>query len=113
VSSSPALAVGAAPCYTDSVPTTRPRHTVTETPPVQEALSELRTEMRSDAAIDFAELVVLGARVKARHLRTEHRAVQGAAQRLAGMIRGGSMPFALDLGAAQEVKHIGLLDGSA
>ena len=49
------------------VPTTRPRHTITETPPVHEALDELRAKLNGDR-IDFSELVILGARAKARRL---------------------------------------------
>jgi hypothetical protein len=49
---------GAARCYTYAVPTSHPRHTITETPPVREALDGLRARL-ADQRIDFAELVVL------------------------------------------------------
>ena len=91
------------------MPTTRPRHTVTETPPVQEALDELRTET-GDAPIDFAELVILGAQAKTRRMRAEQHAVRAACKRLADMIRDRSMPFSTDIDAADQVKRLGLLD---
>jgi hypothetical protein len=99
---------GAARCYTWAVPTTRPRHTITETPPVQEALDELRSELRDGKRIDFAELLALGARAKARALRADDSASQKAADRLAEMIRNGSGPR-VDISAADEVKQLGLI----
>lgn len=89
------------------MPTTRPRHTITETPPVQEALDELRGKLGEGERIDFAELVELGARVKARRMRTEDAATQAALKRLADMIRMRSIP--VDVDAADEVKHLGLI----
>lgn len=46
------------------MPTTRTRHTITETPRVKDALDELRAELGSQR-IDLTELVMLGARLKA------------------------------------------------
>jgi hypothetical protein len=43
------------------VPTSRPRHTITETPPVQEALDELRSALNGGERIDFGELLAIGA----------------------------------------------------
>lgn len=100
---------GAARCYTRDVPTTRPRHTITETPPVQEALDELRSKLGAGERIDFAELVELGARVKARRLRSEDAAATAARKRLADMIRTRSFPYEMDIAAADEVKHLGLI----
>jgi hypothetical protein len=63
------------------VPTTRPRHTITETPPVHEALDQLRAQMREapvwprEDRIDFAELVILGAQAKAERLRVRRGSV--------------------------------------
>jgi hypothetical protein len=91
------------------VPTTRPRHTITETPPVHEALDELRVELgEREDRIDFAELVILGARAKAQRLRGESAAAREARRHLAEMIRSGSGPEP-DLAAAEEVKHLGLI----
>jgi hypothetical protein len=89
------------------VPTTRPRHTITETPRVHEALDQLRATL-SGERIDFGELVILGARAKARQLRNEDQEVRDARMRLAEMIRSRSGP-AVDIAAADEVKHLGLI----
>lgn len=91
------------------VPTTRPRHTITETPPVQAALDELRARMRADERIDFAELVRLGAEVKARRLSAENEDAQAGLNRLAEMVRTKSFPFEVDIAAADEVKRLGLI----
>jgi hypothetical protein len=91
------------------VPTIRPRHTITETPPVQAALDELRARIGEDERIDFAELVTLGAEVKARRLRADDEASRGARKRLANMVRTKSFPYELDVEAADEVKHLGLI----
>jgi hypothetical protein len=88
------------------VPTTHPRHTITETPPVREALDELRARLDGER-IDYAELVVLGARTKARQLPDDAKAAKDAARRLAEMVRGGSIP--VDVQAADEVKRLGLI----
>jgi hypothetical protein len=89
------------------VPTTRPRHTITETPPVQEALDELRAKLGMGEKIDFAELVTLGAQVKARKLGADDADARAARTRLAEMIRTRSIP--IDVAAADEVKHLGLV----
>jgi hypothetical protein len=89
------------------MPTTKPRHTITETPPVQAALEELRSKMHGER-IDFSELVILGARVKARRLPNHSEEARRARQELAEWISEGSGP-AVDLAAADEVKHLGQL----
>jgi len=91
------------------VPTTRPRHTITETPPVREALEELRSKLSEGERIDFAELVTLGARAKARRMRVDDAEAQAARKRLADMIRTGSISYHVDIAAADEVKHLGLI----
>lgn len=57
--------------------------------------------------IDFAELVVLGARVKIRQLPDDLAAVRTAALRLAAMVRSRSIP--VDAEAAVRVKRHGLI----
>src|ERR1700730_9433324 len=52
------LHIGAARCYTTGMPTSHPRHMITETPPVREALDELRAKLKGER-IDFAELVIM------------------------------------------------------
>jgi hypothetical protein len=91
------------------VPTARPRHTITETPPVQEALDELRSQLAEGERIDFAELVTLGAQVKARRLTAEDAAARARLRRLADRVRARSLVFGVDLEAADEVKRLGLI----
>ena len=88
------------------MPTTHPRHTITETPSVREALDELRARLDGER-IDYAELVVLGARSKVRQLPDDAKAAREAARRLAELVRGRSIP--VDVGAADEVKRLGLI----
>jgi hypothetical protein len=88
------------------VPTTRPRHTITETPPVHAALDELRAELREER-IDFAELVILGAQAKAQRLRNDSAEARRAREWLAREIREGTSP--VDRRAADEVKHLKLI----
>jgi len=88
------------------MPTSHPRHTITETPPVREALDELRARLAGER-IDFAELVVLGARVKTRQLPDDLAAARTAALRLAAIVRSRSIP--VDVEAAARVKHHGLI----
>jgi hypothetical protein len=89
------------------MPTTRPRHTITETPPVHEALDELRAKLNGDP-IDFAELVILGARAKARRLPDQDEEARQAGEELADWIRNGN-PGMVDIAAAEEVKYLGLI----
>jgi len=88
------------------MPTSHPRHTITETPVVHEALEELRAAL-GRGRIDFGELTVLGARAKLDQLRGDGPAVQAARARLALEIRDGADE--VDIGAADEVKRLGLL----
>jgi hypothetical protein len=88
------------------VPTSHPRHTITETPPVREALDDLRARLAGQR-VDFAELVVLGAGVKVRQLPDDAAAAREAAGRLAALVRGRTIP--VDVEAAEEVKRHRLL----
>ncbi len=80
---------------------------ITETPPVQEALDELRDELGGER-VDFAELVAIGARVKTRGLRAGNPAARVARDTLAAMVRTRSIP--IDVQAADEAKRL-RLDG--
>lgn len=80
---------------------------ITETPPVKEALDHLREKLRPDEKVDFGELVVLGAEVKARRLSAREASDQAALKRLADMVRTRSIP--IDMHAAEEVKHLKLI----
>ena len=73
---------------------------------MQEALAELRSRLHGER-IDYAELVVLGARVKARQLPDDTKVAREAAHRLAELIRRRSVPG--DVQAADEVKRLGLI----
>lgn len=96
---------GVARCYTDLMPTTRPRHTITETPTVHAALEKLREKLPGER-IDFSELVILGAQVKAHRLPDHKEDARRAHQELAEWISQGTGP-AIDIVAADEVKHLG------
>jgi hypothetical protein len=76
---------------------------------VQEALDELRGKLNGDR-IDFSELVILGARAKARRLPEGGNTEQArqARKELAEWIRNGN-PGMVDVAAADEVKHLGLI----
>lgn len=91
------------------MPTTLPRHTVTETPPVREALNDLRAKLNGER-IDYAELVILGARAKARRLPDggDTEEARQARKELAEWIRNGNRDM-VDVAAADEVKHLGLI----
>jgi hypothetical protein len=91
------------------MPTTLPRHTITETPPVQEALDDLRSRLNGER-IDYAELVILGARAKARRLPDggDTEKARQARKELAEWIRNGN-PGMVDIAAADEVKHLRLI----
>lgn len=89
------------------MPTTRPRHTITETPPVQEALDRLRTRMGTQK-VDVAELVLLGAKEKERRLDQDSETVREARERLARHILDGTYDPG-EVAAADEVKTLGLI----
>jgi hypothetical protein len=82
------------------MPTARARHTITETDPVRDALDELRARLNG-GRIDYAELVVMGARAKARRLPDDAKASREAAARLAKMVRQRAIP--VDVDAADEL----------
>jgi hypothetical protein len=88
------------------MPTAHPRHTITETPPVREALDQLRARL-DGGRIDYAELVVLGAQTKVRQLPDDAKASREAAQRLAELVSRRSIP--VDVQAADQVKRLGLI----
>jgi hypothetical protein len=89
------------------MPTTRPRHTITETPPLQEELNRLRAEVGSQK-LDFAELVMLGAREKRRQIYRDSEVVREARERLARAILEGTYDPG-EVAAADEVKTLGLI----
>lgn len=86
------------------MPTSRRRHAITETPPVQAALDELRREVGVDR-VDLAELVILGAHEKLELLRATRGTQLGLRQHLAERVRTRRLPT--DLEAAEEVRRSG------
>jgi hypothetical protein len=80
---------------------------ITETPPVREALEELRARLNGER-IDYAELVILGARAKVRRLPDRRREAREAREQLAEWVLVGGGPK-LDVAAADEVKRLGLI----
>ena len=86
------------------MPTKRRRHAITETPPVQAALDELRDELGSDR-VELGELVVLGADAKLAAIRAEREGRTELRRRLADRVRSGTVPVSLE--AAEEVRASG------
>jgi len=86
------------------MPTTRRRHAITETAPVQAALDNLRRELGSDR-VELTELVILGAQEKLERLRAMRGAQLGLRQRLAARVRSRRLPT--DIKAAEEVRRTG------
>lgn len=86
------------------MPTKRRRHALTETPPVQAALDELRRELGSDR-VELRELVVLGAGVKLAALRAANADTRARRARLADRVR--TRRIGADLTAADDVRSRG------
>jgi hypothetical protein len=87
-----------------SMPTKRQRHAITETPPVEAALTELRQEL-GEERLDLGELVVLGAREKLARLHAERSEVQALRDQLADKIRDRTLD--VDLEAIEEARRVG------
>lgn len=90
------------------VPTKRRRHAITETPPVQAALDELRGELASNQ-VELGELVILGAREKLARLRRDQASRAILRKRLAERIRARDVPA--EPAAAEEVRTTGWTRG--
>ncbi|HEU5106779.1 MAG TPA: hypothetical protein VFU11_13190 [Solirubrobacterales bacterium] len=89
------------------MPTTRPRHMITETQPLQEVLDQLR-RVQGGEKVDFADLVIRGAEDKIRELRTPgSEATRQAGRELIEWLHSPNRPRP-DLKAAEEVKYLGL-----
>jgi hypothetical protein len=87
------------------MPTRRRRHAITETPPVQAALDELRGELGDTGRIEFGELVILGANQKLAQLRAAREDVASRRRELAERIRRRDIP--VDRAAADTVRRTG------
>ena len=88
-----------------AMPTKRRRHAITETPPVQAALDELREELGDAERIEFSELVILGANEKVARLRAARGDTTTRRRLLAERIRRRELP--VDREAADEVRRAG------
>jgi hypothetical protein len=86
------------------VPTKRRRHAITETPPVQAALDELRAALGDDR-VEMGELVILGAQEKLARVRAEQDEAAALRRRLADRIRSRDIPA--DRAAAEQVRRAG------
>jgi len=86
------------------MPTKHPRHAITETPPVREALDELRSELNGER-LDLAELVILGAGEKVSRIRADAGRREELRRRLAARVRRREIP--IDAEAAEEVRRRG------
>jgi len=80
---------------------------ITETEPVKEALDELRRAQGGER-IEFSDLVIRGAKEKTRELRAAGEPARRARAQIADWIRSGNGPQ-IDVAAAEEVKHLGLV----
>lgn len=87
------------------MPTTRRRHAITETPPVQEALDELRAALGSDR-VPMGDVVIRGAQSMAAEVREKKSERARRLNRLADRIRNRE-GFDVDLAAAEEVRRTG------
>lgn len=80
---------------------------ITETEPVKTALDELR-RLQGGEKVEFADLVIRGAKDKVRELEAKRESLRRAAQDVAEWIRTGKGPK-VDIEAAEEVKYLGLV----
>jgi hypothetical protein len=86
------------------MPTRRRRHAITETPPVQAALDELRQALGEDR-VEMGELVILGAQEKLARVRADRDDAAALRRRLADRIRRREIPA--DRAGADEVRRAG------
>jgi hypothetical protein len=80
---------------------------ITETEPVKAVLDELRS-LQGGERVELPDLVIRGAEDKIRELKAEVEPARRAREEVAEWIRSGGGPK-IDLEAAAEVKHLGLL----
>lgn len=92
---------GAVRCYTWPVPTSHPRHSITETPALAAALEPLRARLGANAPT-LSELVVRGAEAKLRELEARDRARGHALETFVDRLGGGPDP---DLEEIRRIRH--------
>jgi hypothetical protein len=86
------------------MPTRHPRHSVTETPAVREALDELR---RRDIKVELGDLVMRGARDRVREHDAADREERHRALLRARMVERLRTGEGIDLDALREVREHG------
>jgi hypothetical protein len=87
-----------------AMPTRYPRHSITETPPVHEALSELR---RRGERVRLGELVILGARERLRELQAQRDEETRKLELRRDLVQRLRTGEGLDAAAAYEVREHG------
>ena len=87
------------------MPTKHPRHAITETPRVKEALDALRAALNGERP-DLAELVIVGAEAKLARLREDDQSRRALREDLVKRIR--SRDLDLDPALADQAKRAGL-----
>ncbi len=83
------------------MPTSHPRHSITETPALAAALRPLRERLGADAPT-LAELVLRGAEAQLRELEAQDRAQARGLQTFAERLRAGPAP---DLHEVHRIRH--------
>jgi hypothetical protein len=83
------------------VPTSHPRHSITETPALAAALAPLRARLGADAPT-LAELVLRGAQSKLRELEAQDRAQSRALATFVDRLCAGRAP---DLDEVDRIRH--------
>jgi hypothetical protein len=83
---------------------------ITETPPVKEALDELRRAQGGER-IELPDLVIRGARDKLRELKASDESARRASREIAEWLRDGNGPE-VDVAAAEEVKRLRLVENN-
>jgi hypothetical protein len=86
------------------MPTRRRRHAVTETPPIQAVLDELRQALGGER-VDMGELVILGAQQMLVRVRAQRDDTTALRQRLAARVRRRNIRA--DRAAADHGRHAG------
>jgi hypothetical protein len=86
------------------VPTRHPRHSITETPPVREALDALR---RRGERVRLDDLVIRGARERLREMESERDANARNAELRRQLIERMRNGEGIDVEAAYEVRERG------
>jgi hypothetical protein len=85
------------------VPTSHPRHSITETPALAAALEPLRARLGT-ATPTLAELVMRGAEVKLRELEAQDRANAQGLSTFVNRLCAGPQP---DLREVDRIRHTG------